>query len=111
MESDDDSKLKTKESARNHLETVSDNDGGPKLEDGNNHLILSEKSVINSILIMTEELNCDKYRPEDDCSSTESPEIISSNELEDSKASLEFSMENTSPDSPDAPTPCLKPGM
>ena len=64
---------------------------------------------------MTEELNCDEHRLidqdlEDDRSSTKSPEIISSNELEDSKASLEFSMENTSPDSPDAPTPCLKPG-
>ena len=41
MESDYDDRLKTKESDRNHLETVSDN---AKLEDGNDHLVPSEKS-------------------------------------------------------------------
>ena len=74
---------------------------------------------------MTEELNCDKHRmvdqdPEDDCSSTESPKIVSSNELEDSEASIGACcnpvMKTTSPDIPDVarsitPTPCLKPGM
>ena len=71
---------------------------------------------------MTEELNCDEHRLidqdlEDDRSSTKSPEIISSNELEDSKgACCNPIMEITSPETPGvaqsiAPTPCLKPGM
>ena len=69
-----------------------------------------------------EELNCDKHRkidqdPEDDRSSTESPEIISSNELKDSRGAYHNSiMETTLPEPPDVarsitPTPCSKPGM